>query len=420
MSTSPPAADLRASQVQLRNRSYAGPYQAELVTALEPFLQRCAALENEQTLPFHAAWWLRAWYETFGQRPGYQPLWVAVRHTGSGEDAVLLPLVAHKAFGLSVVEFADGGVVDYVAPLLAPAWHGGLPIHAAAQALWRVLRQALRDHDLLLVHKMLPKTMEETGQTPNPLVTTLRTAPCDMFGNQFSVARNVAEWEDWRRTLDKRTRKEIERCWRVFQRSPLARFELASDPVAALALFEVLEQQQSERMQAMGTPYRLDAPECRAFYRQVIQGGMTNDGDKRESAVSDAKPGGARVVLTALRDGDHVVSALFGLANASRYLGLRQSLGGDAWKACSPARLLDEETARQMHSSGREYFDFGIGDYRHKHALQMQSIPLLDACTALSWRGLPAVAAWRARVWIKQHPRLIALWRRWFGQAYPH
>jgi CelD/BcsL family acetyltransferase involved in cellulose biosynthesis len=124
--------------------------------------------------------------------------------------------------------------------------------------------------------------------------------------------------------------------------------------------------------------------------------------------------------MTALRDGEHVVSALFGLANGSRYLGLRQSLGGDAWKACSPARLLDEGTARQMHTRGCEHFDFGIGDYHHKHALQMQSIPLLDACAALSWRGLPAVAVWRARVWIKQHPRLLALLRRCLRRSSTH
>jgi CelD/BcsL family acetyltransferase involved in cellulose biosynthesis len=292
MSTSPLAAELGASQGQVPNRSCAGPYKAELVSALEPFLRRCAALENEQTLPFHATWWLRAWYNTFGKRPGYQPLWVAVRHTSSGEDAVLLPLVAHKAFGLSVVEFADAGVVDYVAPLLAPAWHGELTVPAAAQALWRALRQALSEHDVLLVHKMLPSTMEETGQTPNPLATTLHTATCDMFGNQFSVSREVTDWEDWRRTLDKRTRKEIERCWRVFHRSPSARFEQANDPATALALFEALEEQQSQRMQALGTPYRLDEPECRAFYRQVIKSGMANDDGQRVSAAPGARPPG--------------------------------------------------------------------------------------------------------------------------------
>ena len=121
------------------------------------------------------------------------------------------------------------------------------------------------------------------------------------------------------------------------------------------------------------------------------------------------------MVLTALRDGEHVVSVLFGLANGHRYLGLRQSLGGEAWKACSPARLLDEQTARHLHRSGRQHFDFGIGDYHHKQALNMQAITLLDACAALSWRGWPWLLAWRARHWLKRQAWFItvkAVWRR--------
>jgi len=381
------------------------PFIAEQVDAVEPFLARCARLSDAATLPFHSANWLRAWYATFGRAEGHAPVLVAVRHragAADSADAVLLPLVAHREHGISVVEFADGGVVDYVAPLLAQHWQGQLPAQQAAKALWLAVQAALREqgHDLLRVHKMLVHMLEEQGSQPNPLALALRTSPCEMFGNQFSVSQGT-DWEAWRRSLDKRVRKEIERCWRVFQRSPEARFEHVTDPAAALALFEALEQQQSQRMQALQPHYLLDAPECRAFYRQAIAGGVAS----------------GEVVLTALRDGDHVVSALFGLANGHRYIGLRQSLGGEAWKTCSPARLLDEQTARALHGQGRRHFDFGIGDYHHKQALQMTSIPLVDACQALSPRGLPAVLAWRARRKLKQQAWLVAAKRRLAGEA---
>ena len=386
------------------------PYVADVGTDVEPFLARCGRMADAATLPFHTANWLRAWYATFGQADGRTPVLVSVRHhSGSGSqgaegaDAMLLPLVAHREHGISVLEFADGGVVDYVAPLLAPHWHGGLPEQAAASALWRAVRGALRahgGHDLLRVHKMLGQMLEEQGGRRNPLALVLRTGPCEMFGNQFSVPQGT-DWETWRRSLDKRVRKEIERCWRVFQRSPEARFERVTEPHAALALFEALEQQQSQRMQTLQSNYRLDAPECRAFYRRAIEGGVAS----------------GEVVLTALRDGDHVVSALFGLANGHRYVGLRQSLDSDAWKACSPARLLDEQTARHLHDEGRQHFDFGIGDYHHKQALQMTSIPLLDACEALSPRGMPAALAWRARRKLKQQAWLVAAKRRLAGDA---
>lgn len=394
MSTSLPAAESLAGA-----RLSDNPFVADASDEVEPFLARCARLTDDATLPFHSPNWLRAWYATFGCTAGRKPLLVAVRLRDGGADAVLLPLVARREHGISVVEFVDGGVVDYIAPLLARHWHGGLPLQQAAQAVWKAVHAALRGHDLLRVHKMLAQTPEEQGSHANPLALALRTQPCEMFGNQFCVQRGT-DWEAWRRSLDKRVRKEIERSWRVFQRSPDARFEHVTDPQQALALFATLEQQQSQRMQGLQPHYQLDAPECRAFYRQAIAGGVAS----------------GEVVLTALRDGDQVVSALFGLANGHRYIGLRQSLGGEAWKACSPARLLDEQTARQMHSLDLQYFDFGIGDYHHKQALRMSAIPLLDACQALSLRGVPAALAWRARRALKRQAWLVAAKRR-LGQA---
>ena len=369
------------------------PFIAEAGAEVEPFLARCARLLDDRSLPFHTVTWLRAWYATFGGSDGCHPLLVAVRHRDSGADAVLLPLVARRRAGVRVVEFADGGVVDYVAPILAPQWHGALSARAAAPALWRAVRTALRGHDVLHVHKLLACMLEEAGGEPNPLAAAWPVEPCEMFGNQFRVE---GDWAHWRLSLDKRTRKEIERCWRVFQRSPAARFERATDPARALQLFEALERQQTQRMQILQPDYALDAPACRAFYRRLIRDGV----------------GSGQVVVTALMDGEQVVSALFGLANGQRYIGLRQSIGGDAWRNCSPARLLDEQTSRHLHEQGRRFFDFGIGDYHHKQALQMTAIPLLDACVPLSWRGVPVAMAWRLRRGIKQQGWLVSLWHR--------
>jgi CelD/BcsL family acetyltransferase involved in cellulose biosynthesis len=214
-----------------------------------------------------------------------------------------------------------------------------------------------------------------------------------MFGNQFHAG---ADWEAWRHSLDKRVRKEFERSWRVFTRSETARFERVTDPVAALALFETLERQQTQRMDTLAYRYVLDEPVFRAFYRQALTGGLL-DGS---------------VVLTALRDGDEVVAAQFGVANQERYVALRLSTGGDEWKACSPGRLLCERTAQHLHGQGWRWFDFGIGDYRHKRTFGVSRIALLDGCEALSWRGMPMVWAWRLRRALKRQPWLVGLRRR--------
>jgi CelD/BcsL family acetyltransferase involved in cellulose biosynthesis len=134
----------------------------------------------------------------------------------------------------------------------------------------------------------------------------------------------------------------------------------------------------------------------RAFYRQALQGGLA-DGS---------------VVLTALRDGDEVVAVQFGVANEQRYVALRLSTGGDEWKACSPGRLLCERTAQHLHEQGLRWFDFGIGDYRHKQTFGVNGIALLDGCEALSWRGEAVVWAWRLRRALKRQKWLMALLRR--------
>jgi len=382
--------------------SVAAPdYVAELGTDLAAFLARCAVLAGPTTSPFHSPAWLRAWYEVFApgapDGTGLQPLFVTVRHrAGSPEthDAVLLPLVGYRRAGLGVVEFADQGVVDYNAPVVANDWHGGHAPERAAPALWAAVRQALQGYDLFYVHKLLPSLLDEAGNTPNPLALALPGRPCHMFGNQFAVR---GDWQSWRDSLDKHMRKEIERSWRVFQRSETARFERVTDVQEALLVFETLERQQSERLAAHVPNYAGDTPGFKAFYRKALAAGVA----------------GGSVVLTVLRDGDHVVSALLGVANGQRYIGLRQSINSaDTWRPCSPGRLLDERTARHLHEQGLVFFDFGIGDYFHKQALKMQMIPLIDVCQALTWRGLPAALAWRARQRLKSSGRLVSFKRR--------
>lgn len=375
-------------------------YVVDVDTAVDPFLQRWAALLDERSLPFHALPWLRAWYATLGNTPDCKPLLVGVRRSDTGADVMLLPLTCHRRGGLSVVAFADATVMDYVTPLMAPDWAGtSRPDDTAttvnAKRLWLAICHALRGHDVLRIDKMLDQPMDENAQVSNPLMLALRPRlqVCEMFGNQFHPGD---DWDAWRHSLDKRVRKEFERCWRVFTRSETARFEQVTEPGAALALFEQLERQQTQRMDQLDYNFVLNQPAYRAFYRQAMLGGLA-DGS---------------VVLTALRDGDEVVAAQFGVANRHRYIALRLSTGGNEWKAVSPGRLLCERTAQHLHAQGLRWFDFGIGDYRHKQAFGVSHMALLDGCEALSWRGLPMAWAWRLRQALKRQRWLVALVRR--------
>ena len=377
-----------------------GPhYRVDLSADVEGFLARCARLGDADTSPFLAGPWLRAWYAALGSEAGRRPLLVGVRSAANGADLMLLPLVSQRRGVLSTVGFADASVIDYQLPVLAPDWAEGGPPVQCARRMWAALRRALRGHDVVRFEKMLAHGLAESVQVPNPLALALPTRGCEMYGNQMRI---VGDFDAWRHTLDKRTRKELERCWRVFTRSPAARFERLTDPAQAVTVFEAMEQQQALRMRDASVRYVLDDAPYRRFYRTALLAGLA-DGS---------------VVLTCLRDGAHLVAAQFGVANRSRYVALRLSTGGDAWSNCSPGRLLLERTAHHLHERGITWFDFGIGEYAHKAVFNVSRIPLFDTVQALSWRGLPALWAWRLgnglkdQAWLVRGVRGVRRWRR--------
>ena len=367
-----------------------GDYRVDISDDVEPFLARCAALSDAAASPFHTAGWLRGWYATLGRTAGRRPVLVGVRSRATGADLLLLPLAARRVAGVSVVEFADASVVDYQLPLLAPAWVGGAD---EARRMWRAVRLALAGHDVLRIDKMLAHSLDEATPRSNPLMHVLSTVDCEMYGNQMHAP---GTWDEWRHSLPKRVRKEFERSWRVFMRSPQARFEHVTDPQQALVVFEQLESQQAERMHGHTSRYVLDQPAYRAFYRDALRAGLV-DGS---------------VVLTALCDGDQLVAGQLGVANGARYIALRLSTTrSEAWSHCSPGRLLLERTAAHLHAQGLRWFDFGIGAYSHKTVFGVTAIPLFDAIEALSWRGRPMVWAWRARRALKRQAWLVRVVR---------
>jgi CelD/BcsL family acetyltransferase involved in cellulose biosynthesis len=359
-------------------------FEATCDDDVESFLAHWATLQSRSCTPFQTAGWLRSWYLSLGRKPGNSPLCMIVKH--AGQTVMLMPLVATRRGGLSVVRFADEGVTDYNAPLLGDLESLG---EADGAALWSAVRGALSGHDVLLVDKML--TVQ--GDQPNPLALAWRAQPCEMFGNYMIVDEDL---DAWRFKLAKEVRKEFERTWRVFSRDANACFERVTDPAQALVLFSELETQQRARMAHAGDLYVLDGAPWHALYEDRLRSGLA-DGS---------------VVLTALRCGTELVAALYGISDGERYVALRITHAGEAWKHCAPGKLLLERTVRHLHGQGIRYIDFAIGDYFHKRVFGVSHTPLLDACVALSVRGVPRVLAWRTKRWIKRQGWLIDLIRK--------
>lgn len=323
-------------------------------------LERAASLAPT---PFQHPGWLSAWYANMAAGPDVTPLIACVDDARTGAPAMVLPLVLRREGVLRVIEFADGGITDYNAPMPGPAAPRDA---AAASAVWQALCRALPPADLIRFTKM-PRRL---GRAPNPLALLPGARTQKLCGNVLTIDQS---WDDWHWSLERTFRKELERSWRVFQRYPDARFRRITDPAEAGRILSVLEAQQRARIHELGLPYGLDAPPVARFYRDLLARGLPD----------------GYAVLTALTSEDAVVAALLGIRDGTSYAMVRLSTGGAAWKACSPGRLLIERTMAHMHEQGCRAFDFTIGSYAYKRRFGVTPILLMEYEQALSWRAMP-------------------------------
>ena len=321
-------------------------------------------------LAFQQSRWLETWYETLGCGSDVTPLFATVVDADTGREVLGLPLVMRRIGGSKRIEFADGGLTDYNAPVLGSELSSD---PAQARAIWKAIRRSLPDADLFVATKM---PLKVAGRT-NPLAAHRAARPCRLGGNVLHIPDR---YEEWHFGLERTFRKELERSLRVFWRFPGASFRRIEAPAEVASVFAELKRMQSARIRELGLPYVLDEPRNEAFYNRLVQDGIA-DGS---------------VILTALTTDDGVIAALLGIRSGSHYAMVRLAAAGGIWRTCSPGRLVIERTMHLLHGQGLRSFDFTIGDYDYKRRLGVTPQPLADLWMPLSWRGI--VPAMRERL----------------------
>lgn len=326
--------------------------------------------------PFQSLAWLDDWHAAYAGE--VEPCTIFLADAASGRDLVALALARRRVDGRRVIEFADLGITDYNAPLLAK----DAPDDAAfARALWRALRGALPAADLLRFDKM-PRRL---GARANPLAAIDGVVASRLEGNVIVMD---GAWEDWRRSLERTVRKELERSLRVFERSAGARFRRVRDPEEARAVLAELERMQRARIAALGLPYALDEPLTAAFYERFV-----------ESRVASGE-----AVLTCLEAEGECVAALLGVAEGDHYAMVRLGQAGGRWSNCSPGRLMIDQTMRELRAEGFRIFDFTTGAYDYKRRMQVTTLELCELVAPLSARGLAPWGVSRARAMARAAP----------------
>ena len=333
--------------------------------------------------------WLGPWYQAFQD---VAPLIAVISDATGGKDIAMVPLISHVRRGIRIVEFADLGVSDNNAPILAPdAALDATATNAITAALIDALRALPERFDLLRMRKM----PAQVGGKPNPLVSLGRIGSSSLNGNLVLMGDDYAAYQASIK------RMQMPRCWRVFSRHPGARFEIATDVARAHELMDVMDVQQQARMRKLGSRFILNDETHARFYREVARRGV----------------GEGYAVVSALVCGAGIVATAFGVRHGATYCLLRISHGGDSWSSCSPGLLVAERTMAALHAKGIRRFDLSIGNRDYKRRFGAERVPLTDVSVALTWRGAPFVWRDHAAQDLRRYPAAAALAARAIGKG---
>ncbi|MGY8634371.1 GNAT family N-acetyltransferase [Bradyrhizobium sp. 14AA] len=340
-------------------------------------------------IAFQHGYWLGAWYEAFGD---LAPLIAVISDAATGRDIAVVPMVSHVRRGIRVVEFADFGVSDNNAPILAlDAALDAAAMDAIGKALVEALRALPDRFDLLRLRKM----PAQIGGKPNPLVALGRIGSSSLNGN---LVLTGDDYEDYQASIK---RMQMPRCWRVFSRHEGARFEIATDVARAHELLDVMDVQQQARMQKLGSRFVLNDETHARFYRDVARRGVAE----------------GYAVISALVCDEGIIATALGVRHGATYFLLRISHAGDSWSSCSPGLLVTERTMAALHADGVRRFDLSIGNQDYKRRFGAEKVALTDVSVALSWRGVPFASRDHAAQGLRRHPPLAALAARMMGKG---
>lgn len=365
------AALAAADRMEPRRALWKGPrFITEVFDGADDAL---AALEAVQgalaSTGFQTLDWLTVLYEDLAPSRHAMPRVVVVTERNSLEVALILPLIIEKERKLTVARFADLGVSGYGGPILGPAL---LKKPRSIRRTWRSVLRAMPDVDLIRLERMPAKI----GRRPNPLLTRLGVTPAPRSGNVLIIPETV---ETFLRARGKKYRKDVERCYRRWERESAPRFyrALTVDEIARVC--SVLEEQQAARHGALSSSYVLDEPGYRAFYERL--------------AIDGSATGLAS--LFALEANGEIIATLFGIVHDGTFTLLRVATAREAWGHLSPGRLIILEAMKHFVAQGVRRFDFGPGDYPFKRGFGVEEVPLYDLIVARDLAVLPrAVYHW--------------------------
>ncbi|MBS0252251.1 MAG: GNAT family N-acetyltransferase [Proteobacteria bacterium] len=335
---------------------------------------------------FQTLSWLTVFYDEVAHARRALPRLAVVTDCESDQVVLALPLIVVKEGLLRVASLAALDGVGHGGPLLGPE---PLSDVDRIRDIWRTLRAAMRDVDLIRLEGM----PAEIGGRPNPLIRLFGSSTSRASVHRLDIA---GSFDEYLQSLGKKYRKDVERCHRLWQSEDNPRLFCAESDDEIAHVFATMEEQQAVWHAARGTKDIFAERSTREFFERLAFDGA-------DAGVTS---------LFALEAGGRIVATLFGLTHDGTFSLLSISTGGEQWSHLSPGRLIVLETVKLLSAQGVRYFDLGINANPLKHGFGTEEIPLYDLVVAQDLAAVPKALAHELAVHLRGTSRLTSALKR--------
>jgi CelD/BcsL family acetyltransferase involved in cellulose biosynthesis len=362
-----------AAQITLAN------FEIRITGDVGEILEDWKGLESQAlSTPFQTQAWLLPLYESLAPALNAKPLFALVSEKSRGRPVMLLPLCVRRRHGVRVIEFADLGVSDYNAPLIAPDFE------LAPQswtALWRKILRLLSRGSILHFEKMPPRI----GERPNPLVAySPKARKMEVASWGVSLPASFAEYDS--HVLHQTFARELARKGRRVGRRGTVDYALAQTAAEKRAVFDILARQRQARCDEMGRPNILAERAYRQFYEAVAV----------ESPIGLA-------TLGRLRVGSETVGTVLSLNHRGASYVLMSTYQGGDWKSCSLGNVVIQSAVKHSIEQRVGYFDLTIGNEGYKQHFGATPSPLYALMQPLNPLGTMVAQT----IYISEHVKKV-------------
>jgi CelD/BcsL family acetyltransferase involved in cellulose biosynthesis len=313
---------------------------------------------------FQAQEWIDSWLAT-RPKDDQSRFVFAVVETLDGHKTAFAPFEITRQKGVRVLSFAGGMLCDYSAPLLVEGHdHSGL-----ADLIWSELADNGPAFDIFRMRHSPPRV----GNLPNPFLAW-DAMPSVL---QARTGALEGEWECFfGRTHGKSTRAKLRRKAQNLAEHGDVRFETAATTQDAMVVLDALLAMKLDQIDTQDNT--LSVPHHAEFYRHLTA------------------TGNPHVRVHALKCGDRIVAAQWGVLTPDRYMFLLMS-HGDEWSRHSPGLLATKELFAWCFEQKVPTFDFGLGDAPYKARWCDQQSGLVSFVKSRSLAGHAAAFVIRQR-----------------------